>query len=146
MHSPPTSGVESFRGKSEPGRNLNSNFEQPCYRLLPKSFWWRTIFYNRSVFCYRSLSLHLFLSPSISLGFCFFSVFFGSFLLFGLLGKLFGLANYWAFFIVGFWVQICKKEHQQYVIRSNNSNFRKILVDEIFFNIIIITWNFWGLI
>ena len=57
--------------------------------------------------------LHFFLSPSISVGFCFFSVFFGLFLLFGLFGGPLGFAFYWAFFLMGFWVRIYKNEHQQ---------------------------------
>ena len=57
--------------------------------------------------------LHFFLSPGISVGFCFFSVFFGLFLLFGLFGGPLGFAFYWAFFLMGFWVRIYKNEHQQ---------------------------------
>ena len=57
--------------------------------------------------------LHFFLSPSISVGFCFFSIFFGLFLLFGLFGGPLGFAFYWAFFLMGFWVRIYKNEHQQ---------------------------------
>ena len=43
-----------------------------------------------------------FLSPGVSIGFYYLSIFFGPFLLFGLLGGHLCLAFYWAFFLIGF--------------------------------------------
>ena len=80
-------------------------------------FCYRFEFCCWSVFYCRSLSLfpmHFSLSPGVSLGFCFFSVFFESFLLFGLLGGPLDLTFYWAFPFMGFWVSIGKNKHQQH--------------------------------
>ena len=88
-------------------------------------------------------SFHFFLSPGVSLGSHFFSLFFGPFLLFGRFGGPLGLMFRWAFlwwafgayfllgfllhgllglvflglFLIGFWVRICKNEYQQLVIK-----------------------------
>ena len=35
MYLPPTSGVESFHGKSEPKKEPELQLEQTCHRLLP---------------------------------------------------------------------------------------------------------------
>ena len=89
----------------------------PICLYLSKSFYWRTVFYDKSVFCCRfvvcckSLSF-AFLSLDLSCSLVFL-VGLWALVFIGLSSVLLRLASYWAFFLMGFWVRICKNGHQQ---------------------------------